>query len=473
MDMKSKRIAVVGGGASGASAAWLLSTVHQVTLYEPENKLGGHAFTFDFEHLGGTTPVDMGVEYFNERLSPNLFAMHELFGLETYVTPLSFRAHFSDGAGGWSNVTIDGAVRRELADEMGRFHLDMAMVFARPKPEYSKFSIGDFIRANGYSNRFATHGLLPLMTTFSGCDAPSLDYNLMYVAISFNMNLLSFYSPSYWRKSKGGITSYLSKIAEALGDRVRTGCAVESVIPLSDGSLRVETVQGADVFDAVVFATHSDVTLQLLKRPTRAQQDILQRFAYVPVRSVLHRDTKMALGGGSGEYCEFALPKRDGEVAGEHGQLTRVIRNLPGHERLSEDVFVTFDPKQDVAPEKIIIEKRWKLPQLRPQDFYQKAQFRNIQGRDGLWYCGTDTSYTGHEGAIVSGMVVATRLGARYPFSGNALASIQYRLIKDLMGVRRTSETPAAAAASVIANATRRFSLHKKLAHHFVGDMIF
>lgn len=471
--MKRQRIAIIGGGGAGTTAAWLLDDVHDIVLFEAEDRLGGHAYTHRANKNGVEVHVDMGVEYFNERLSPNLFAMHGLFGIETYVAPLSFRATFPGQQRWWSNISVEGGLRDALARELDRFHLDMASVLAAGDPKLKKMSVGDYLKANDYSEDFASQALLPLMTTFSGCNAPSLDYNLMYVAVSFNMSLLSFFSPGYWRKSKDGIDAYIRKIAEILGDKARLNSPVRKVRAAAGGRIEVVVDAGVETFDHVVFATHADVTLKMLDSPTEKQRDILGRFEYVPTRSVMHDDESVLASGDNEEYCEFVMPDghEQGEGAQRYGQLTRVSNRLHAYAGIDEPLLVTFDPKQEISGDRIAVEKRWKLPKLRPGDFYQKTRYRTIQGEGNLWYCGTDTSLTGHEGATVSGMVVAERLGATYPFAGNTLATIQFNVIKDLMGVRRPSERFRNAIGDFVFSAAKRMSMHKTQSHKFIKDI--
>lgn|GEM_PF-4680217 len=90
-------------------------------------------------------------------------------------------------------------------------------------------------------------------------------------------------------------------------------------------------------------------------------------------------------------------------------------------------------------PSKVILRKQWKLPKLRPLDLHRRSLIRAIQGRERIWYCGTDFSYGGHEGALTSGLVLAQRFGASVDQGGNASARIQFELVKDLMGVESAS----------------------------------
>jgi predicted NAD/FAD-binding protein len=430
------RIAVIGGGGAGTVAAWQLAREHDVTLYEAGAYLGGHAYSHPVDTGRGTVHVDMGVEHFNEKLSPNLFRLLTDFGIGTYVAPSSVHVDFPGERQSWNNLNFLGELREELHEEFDRFHREMNQLPTSGDASYKDMSIGEYLDKNGYSRSFKYKAMNPILSIYSGCHAPSLDYNLMYVALSFSMNLLSFFAPGYWRKAQGGIHAYLARIESELGDRVHLNTPVEAVVPTDAGATVVVGGQEHH-FDQVVFATHADVTLGLLRTSDPRYQERLGDFAYVPVESVLHRDESWLSRAGRDAYCQFRMPEGfDLDLAEEQmGSLTRNCNVLHPYRDIETPILITFDPQEDVDPEQVIVRRKWKLPQLRPADVRHKRRLSEIQGLNNLWFCGTDTSVTGHEGAIVSGMVVADRLGVPHPFPDDAPALAQFRGIKEFMGV--------------------------------------
>lgn len=436
VETANSRIAVVGGGGSGAVAAWRLAREHDVTLFEAGGYLGGHAYSHAVETDQGTLHVDMGVEHFNEKLSPNLFRLLTDFGIGTYVAPSSVHVDFPGEGQSWNNLNLLGRLREELHEEFDRFHLEMNQLPASGDSAYRDMSIGEYLDKNGYSASFKYRAMNPILSIYSGCHAPSLDYNLMYVALSFSMNLLSFFSAGYWRKAQGGIHRYLARIESELGDRVRLNTPVEAVVPTDTGVTVLAGGQEHD-FDQVVLATHADVTLSLLRTPDPLFRELLGDFAYIPVESVLHHDESWLSPEGGAAYCQFRMPEgfELARADEQMGSLTRNCNVLRPYRNVSSPILITFDPQEEIDPARVVVRRAWKLPQLRPVDVRRKKRLREIQGRDNLWFCGMDTSVTGHEGAIVSGMVIADRLGAPYPFPDDAPAHGQFRGIKDFMGV--------------------------------------
>jgi uncharacterized protein len=475
--MRPRRIAIVGGGCAGTVAAWALRDACDVTVFEAENALGGHAYSHSVMADGESVSIDMAVEYFTERLSPNLCALLRHLGVDTFLAPLSFRAEFPGERMAWSNIDYEGVLRQQLNSEMDRLHRDMMEVIVARSAAYKKMSIGEYLTARGYSPEMQRQAILPLMSTFSGCDAPSLDYSLLYLALSINMNLLSFFGAGQWRKARGGINGYLAKIARELGDRVKVATPVRAV-RRKRGGLEVQEVSGAThAFDAVVFATHADVALSMIESPSAAQKQLLGGFEYVPITSVLHSDESL-IGStfGRTEYCEFRGRERRRGVADQayaYGDLTRVNNRLAEYRTVQRPLLVTFDPKREPDANTVLCRKRWKLPKLRPVDMARKLRLREIQGVEGVWFCGMDTTFTGHEGALTSGLVIANRLGAPYPFVENDAANLQFNLVRDLMGVRRRRESVTAAVGDIAFSLIARTNLARSNAHRVVGEFLF
>lgn len=435
-----KHIAVIGGGAAGLAASWSLSQKHNVTLFEFESHLGGHAYSHPIEDAqGNATHIDMGVDYFNERLSPNLMALLAHLGIETFVAPLTMRFQFKEPNQYWSNTSFDGELFEKFHEEFNRFHRDMSAIARTTDERLKRMSIGDYLDEQSYSEEFRYQALVPLMTIYSGCKARSLDYNLTYAAISFELNLLSFFCPGYWRKAIGGIRSYVDKIQKSLGDSVQCNARINQIEPSEEG-VRITFVDGlVSLFDKVVFATHSDITLSLLSKPTSLQSSILSRFEYTPVTSYFHSDQSILSSEKIREYAEFQIreafdPKTEGQ---KNGDLTRISNNLFPYRNSQKPLLVTFDPTVSLEERQIHHQKNWKLPKLRPQDFALKQEMGQLQGLDHLYYCGTDTTLTGHEGAIVSGLVIAQELGSSYPFAHLPNAKTQFEFIQNFMGFNR------------------------------------
>jgi uncharacterized protein len=433
-----KKIAIVGGGAAGTAAAWALQDHAKVSLFEMSETLGGHAYNCTVEDETGKCHIDMGVELFSEKLAPNLCAFFEILELETFVTPLAFSAIFERNKI-WHNRGAKSQLWFKCRHECDRFHRDMLRI-VQDSSRFKKLTLGEFLKQHDYTEEFTHKFIKPLLTTFSGCNANSFEYSLLYTAVSFSMGLLSFFNAGYWRKLSKGVGDYYEKLTRKLDVDLHLSTKVISVRRIGKKIILINDKQERFEFDNVIMATHADISLNILESPTKQEEKLLSQFSYIPVKSVLHSDATIILASDHEKmYCEY---REDDLKASQHanGMLTRINNCLEPYANVKTPLLVTFDPKVAIAKEKIHCIKHWKLPKCRPMDLYRKTLMHTIQGEGGVWYCGTDFSYTGHEGAFVSGLVVANALGADYHFENNIFASMQFYSIKNLMNIRSWKE---------------------------------
>lgn len=433
--MRQKKIAIIGGGGAGTVAAWALSKKHEVKLFEAEQTIGGHAYTYYLKENNQVIPIDLGVEYFSEKQAPNLYALLNHLNIETEVAPLSFSYHNNTTGEYWSNNGKNTTLYSLLKSEFSKFHIQMHEVVHLYSSATKKMTLGEFLKRNNYSSTFINQALLPLLTTFSSCKSPTLEYSLMFCALSFSMGLLSFFHPTYWRKAHSGIASYLQALEKRLQGKIFKNKKVQKVLRYPN-IVRIYFEDGhIETFDEVVFATHADVTLSLIDSPSDNEQKLLSSFEYTNIECVLHTDNSIQGSSDNHCYCEYKSLSNEFD-----GSLTRNVSALPWASEAQSPLFVTFDPVFPIDQKMILCQKHWKIPKLRPEDMVRKRLIKNIQGKNRSWFCGTDTSLTGHEGAILSGLVIAHRLGGSYPFSNNNWAKVQFDLVQGLMGVYRPSE---------------------------------
>lgn len=469
--MKKKNIAIIGGGAAGTVAAWLLRDRHNVTVFEANPYIGGHVYTCSVDTVEQKhIPVEMGVEYFNERVAPNVFNLLRYLGIENYVAPSSFHARFPGETQYWSNVHCDGPMRQSMQGEFSRFQLGMSEVMSSGDARYKTMSIADYLAENGYSSGFIYQALYPMISISTGCNVDLSSYPLMFFALSFNANLVSFFAPGYWRKVEGGMNRYLQRLADALGERLRLNTPVQWVKP-RDKVVALCHAGKEEIFDAVIFATSAEVSLSLLTEATVQQREILSHFVYHDIESVAHHDTRYLGEKSESHYFNF---RQFTDLPAETpvGSVTRVINALSPYRHLTTPLLVTLDPKLPIDPQKQIKTCRWRVARQQPGDFAHKMRLREIQGSANMWFCGVDTSLGGHEGAVVSGMVIADRLGAPYPYKHDLLAYIQFKVTKDIMGVKTRGEMLKDSLSELLFFTAKKCALHKSLSYKFIKDLI-
>jgi uncharacterized protein len=282
------RIAVVGSGISGLGAAYVLSRVHDVQIFERDGRAGGHANTVARDGLA----LDTGFLVHNERNYPLLTRLFRELGVSTHESDMSFSVSCSgcglEYSGRCPFAQPANAARPlflSLLWEIGRW-----LRTARPGDDSQ--SLGEYLDAHGYSQRFRHHFLVPLTSAlWSTAPGRALEFPAAYAIRFFDNHGMLGFGRFRWRTVTGGSRRYVDAIARLLGERLQLGKGVRSIRRLPDF---VELRIGEEVerFDRVVIATHADQALALLEDPTPDERRVLDGFEYTRNEAVLHTDSR-------------------------------------------------------------------------------------------------------------------------------------------------------------------------------------
>lgn len=403
-----KKIAVIGAGISGMGAAWLLGDDHDVTLFEAEGRLGGHART----KLAGpnNVPVDTGFIVFNYANYPRLAEMFAALDVPVTKSNMSFGASIDGGRLEYALQSLDTlfAQRRNvLRPQFIRMIRDIlkfnktGLETARANPE---LTVGQFLELLGTGDWFRDHYLLPFSGAIWSTPTEAIMDFPAHAMMQFfeNHALLSATGQHQWYTVEGGSIEYVRRLEVAMlaqGVDIRLNAPVQAVTRQGGGA-QVKT-WGADWqnFDEVIFATHSDDTLAMLGDARPEEQAILGAIAYQPNDIVLHSD-------------EAIMPKRrktwsswvyteDRNAKSDRIDLTywmNSLQPLPG----DENFFVTLNTKRDIREDLI-----WDKVTLRhpvydlPALAAQKAAAAH-NGRDNTWFCGAWMKNGFHEDGLSS-----------------------------------------------------------------------
>jgi uncharacterized protein len=413
------KVAVIGSGISGLTAAWQLSRDgHEVSLFEAGSYFGGHTNTVDVTLDGITHGVDTGFLVFNHRTYPNLIRLFDELKVDTAASEMTFavKIPLPDGSTlEWAGANLDTvfAQRRNLFNrpflrmlkDIVRFNRQTTAM-AKTNGKLESISVGDFLDRYRYSSEFRHWYLLPMAGCIWSCPTEQmLAFPLAtFVRFCSNHGLIQITNRPQWRTVTGGAKHYVQKILPNIAHTF-LNTPVRSVTRISVGApeIRIETATGTKIFEHVVLASHSDQTLSILADASEDEKRILSSVRYQPNRAILHTDTRCL------PTLEKAWSAWNYETAGTpeprvcvHYLLNK-LQPLP----FKQSVIVTLNPVSRIEPEKIIAEFNYAHPIFDAQAIAAQHALPSIQGQRNTWFAGAWTGYGFHEDGHKSGLQVA------------------------------------------------------------------
>ncbi len=424
------RIAVVGSGIAGLSAAWLLSKQYRVTLFEANDYLGGHTHTVDVALDGLTAPVDTGFLVFNDRNYPNLVGLFAHLGVGQVASDMSFSVRVDEDRLEWAGsslATVFAQKRNLVKAEFWRMLKDI-LRFNRESTEIVTSgrrydgSLGAFLESRCYGRAFRDWYLLPMGGAIWSCPTSQmLDYPAdAFLRFCHNHGLLQLTNRPTWKTVAGGGRDYVTRMAAGIAD-VRLNCAVASVTRYAAG-VQITCSNGrTEAFTQVVLACHADQSLRLLADPVDAEKRVLSGMNFIVNHAVLHTDVSL-MPRNQDAWAAWNY------VAGKGGSETRPVSvsyyiNMLQPLPFKRPVIVTLNPTHAAREELVIDRFRYEHPIFDSGALEAQRELPALQGKRGTWFCGAWTGYGFHEDGLKSGMAVANALGVKAPWQRGEMAA--------------------------------------------------
>lgn len=417
------KIAVVGSGIAGNSAAWALSAKHDVTLYEKRDRPGGHSATVVVEHGDRQIPVDTGFIVLNRANYPNLCRMFEHLGVSTELTSMGFSVSLDGGALEWcgNNLRTIFAQKRNLLSPRFLFMLKDILKFnSRAKHDLENgvlcgLTFGDYIEKRGVSKALRDDYIVPMIAAiWSTPAARMLDYPAESLIRFLDNHRLIHRDRPYWETVTGGSRVYVEKLLGEFRGRLLLGTSAEH-IERRDGSVFIRDNHGhVERYDALVMGAHTDQALRAISDPTEAEYSVLSAIQYRPNAVWLHRDASLMPKRRDAWAAWNYLGTRD-EASRREISVTYWMNRLQNIDP-NYPIFITLNPPQRPKEELTFGLFDYSHPQFDTRALEAQQRLPQIQGTKNTYYCGAWTRYGFHEDGLSSGLEVARLLGCEAPW---------------------------------------------------------
>ncbi|MEN8847523.1 MAG: FAD-dependent oxidoreductase [Akkermansiaceae bacterium] len=418
--MSRQRIAIVGTGISGLACAHFLHRHHDLTLFEKDDRIGGHSHTVLAPESDREVPIDTGFMVYNEVTYPHLTRLFKELDVETKETSMSFSVqHLKDKLefnGGSLNLLF--GQRRNLLRprfwkmllQINRFNKE---TIAEVKdPQFPTLTLAEYVKERGYGEDFLRWYLSPMAAAVWSSPPEKIDDFPALTLMRFwhNHGFLGLDTQHQWRTVCGGSRAYVAKISSPFKDRIHQGSGVKSISPenqitLTDGSTHD--------FDLIISAAHGDQALRLLTAPTPLEKDILSKFSYQANEAVLHTDPQFM------PKTKRCWASWNYQISGNKHSTIYWMNSLQGMSD-RESYFVSINPSGPIPGDKVIRRLDYEHPlfdlpaihaQARIPELHQAAQ------QSGRYFCGAWQRNGFHEDGLWSAVELCKSLLGKDPWA--------------------------------------------------------
>lgn len=421
------KVAIIGSGISGLTAAYLLNKKYDVSLFEAQGRLGGHTATINFNHHGADYAIDTGFIVYNDWTYPNFIKLMTEIGVASEETAMGFSVSCKQSGLEYSGGNLN-TLFAQRSNLFKPSHWRMILDILRFNKEAindldndqinADITLGDYLTENRYSRSFCNNYLVPMGSAIWSSSHDNIkDFSaLFFIRFFKNHGLLSVKNRPQWRVIKGGSKEYIAPLTASFSDKIHLNIEITGIkrdgnkvhIDCRDAALHENTTQ---TFDQVIFACHSDQALKLLDDPSDEENRILSAIPYQMNDVVLHTDTSL-------------LPKRRKAWASWNYQLghadnrlpilsynMNILQNLADQDTNNETFVVTLNATNQIDPNKVIGKFNYAHPVFTVAGQQAQQQWQQINGVNNTWFCGAYWRNGFHEDGCASAVRVAEGLG--------------------------------------------------------------
>lgn len=411
------KIAVIGTGISGMVAAHKLHREHDITVFEADERIGGHTNTVDVDIDGAKTPIDTGFIVFNEKTYPNFCGLMRELGVAWQASEMSFSVRCDETGLEYNGTSIDGL----FAQRMNAFRPSFIRMvrdilrFYKEAPALlttgdDRLTLGEFLDRGRYSKQFVEKHILPMGAAIWSARLENMRTFPMRFLVQFfhNHGFMQVDGRPQWLTIRGGSRTYAKQLTEPFRDRIRLRTPIASVRRVPSGVV-LRTAAGEEAhFDRVVLAAHADQSLKLLVDANAKEREILGAFGFQRNDATLHTDTSI-------------MPKKRRAWASWNYHVTGSASDLPTvtywMNRLQSlatkrDYLVTLNRDDAIDPRHVVKRFVYHHPIYSTASVAAQRRHAEIDGVAGVHFCGAYWGYGFHEDGVKSALAVVNRVPA-------------------------------------------------------------
>lgn len=415
-----KRVAVIGSGIAGLGASWLLSRRFEVSLFEKDDRVGGHTHTVMVDTADGQLPVDTGFIVHTERNYPNFIRLMRELGVETQASDMSFAVTSFDDDFEYSSRGLRGFFAKRsnafspshyrLLAEIMRFNREAKTLASSPLA--SRLTLGEMLDRGRFGNDLRERYLYPMASAVWSMSFAEIAHFPAAALVKFfdHHGMLGIDTHPSWRVIRGGSYRYIAPISEPFRERIVTGAKIFRVSRDGEGVEIHFDGRASQRFDEVVFACHGDQVLPLLETPTESERAVFSKLRTSSNETVLHTDSRL-------------LPRRpDARASWNYGIDSRAQRQVSVTYHMNrlqsltsqDDYCVTLNGTDRIDPSKIVKSMVYHHPSYDLGALDAQSRWSEVSGVGHTHYCGAYWFYGFHEDGLKSAIRVASALGVEW-----------------------------------------------------------
>tara|TARA_B000000437_G_scaffold61434_1_gene44206 strand:+ start:1808 stop:3055 length:1248 start_codon:yes stop_codon:yes gene_type:complete len=411
------KIAIIGSGISGLTSAYLLNRNHDITVFEANDYIGGHTHTHNIKIKDKDYAVDTGFIVYNERTYPNFIKLLDTLGVERQLSTMGFSVKSASEDYEYAGESLNSLfAKRSNIFRLGFLRMLYEMYRFGKKSDSTglgldvSITLGTYLRSENYSNEFINYFIIPMGAAIWSTPANKVLDMPAYFFIKFfyNHGMLEIINRPKWWVIKDGSSAYIKKIIKGFESKINLSSPIRTVSRLDNG-IEIETANSKKplMFDAVVFATHSDQALGMLKDPTEKEKDILSSIPYQKNEVLLHTDSsvlpKRKLAWASWNYQLDSNP--------ESPVVLTYNMNILQSLDCDETFCVTLNDHQSVDKSKVLKKITYHHPLFTVKGIEAQKRKLEISGVNNTYYCGAYWHNGFHEDGVASAIEVCKHFG--------------------------------------------------------------